>query len=71
MCARACVCARVCVCACVCVKWKRNKEELSLAKNNHYESRGARPGSSTVVVNSIGLAICSVVQFWHKYYASA
>ena len=36
-------------CVCVCV-------ELSLAKNSHWELCGARPGSSTVVVNSISFA---------------
>ena len=32
------------------------KKELSLAKNSHWELCGARPGSSTVVVNSISFA---------------
>ena len=32
------------------------KKELPLAKNSHWDLCGARPGSSTVVVNSIGFA---------------
>ena len=32
------------------------KNELSLARNSHWELLGARPGTSTVVVNSISFA---------------
>ena len=39
---------------------KKEKKELSLAKNSHWELCGARPGSSTVVV-----------QFWLEHYVSA
>ena len=62
-----CVCVRACVCLCVHGEKKVYKKmELSLAKNSHWELCGARPGSSTVVVNSISFATLSVVQFWHK-----
>ena len=37
-------------------KKKKKKNELSPAKNSHWELCGARPGSSTVVVNSISFA---------------
>ena len=42
-------------------KYSYKKMELSLAKNSHWELCGARPGSSTVVVNSIGFAILAQV----------
>ena len=51
---------------------EEDKKELSLAKNSHCELCGVRSGSLTaVVVNSISLAICSMVQFWYDWYARA
>ena len=46
--------AAKCVCLSMSVLWE--KIELSLAKNSHWELRGARPGSPTVGVNSISFA---------------
>ena len=45
------------------------REELSLAKNSHFEPCGVRPGSLIVVV--INFVSCSTVQFYPKYYAGA
>ena len=64
VCVSVCVCVCLCVCLCVCVcvyacEYEGvvgKKMELSLAKHRHWEPCGARPCSSTVVVNSIGFA---------------
>ena len=40
---------------------REEKKELPLAENSHCEPCGAGPGSSTVVVNPISLATCSMV----------
>ena len=70
-----------CVCLSTCGGKKKRKKEKKKKKKKGIvtgqkpatESRVVyvRPGSSIVVVNSIRLAICSVVQFQHKAYASA
>ena len=44
----------------VCVVEKQEKE-VSVAESSHHEPCGARPGSSTVVVNSISFAMCLMV----------
>ena len=61
-----CVCLSLC-----CGKTRKGKKKLSLAESSHCEPCGVRPGSSTVVVSSISLAICLMVQFWYENYASA
>ena len=49
-----------CACLSMSVLWGKKAVykdmELSLAKNSHWELCGAKPGSSTVVVNSISFA---------------
>ena len=50
----------MCVCVCVCVKKKKKKKKKGIVAGQkqplHWELCGARPGSSTVVVNSISFA---------------
>ena len=63
----------LCMCACVCVRarvrlLKKGIKEVILAKKQPVRAMWCkRPGPSIVVVNSIRLAICSMVQFQHKY----
>ena len=73
-CAGVCTCVRVCVRACVrvcvraCVRVKRG---IVTGRKQPMRAVRRRPGSSIMAVNSISLAIYSMVQFQHKYYGSA
>ena len=55
--------AWVCYNICVCVK--KGTEDKFLARKQPLGAVWCRPGSSPLAVNLIGLAICSMVQFWH------